>query len=104
MENRFNKKEFKELFKCGDLNALLYLKDTVIEDMKEKIKEHNKTNSMKFIREEYICSLFYAVLELNNCIVIHEREEFENKFDFDTYAIVRDKLFEELGLLKEIRK
>lgn len=94
----FSKKEFKRLFEMGDLTALEYIEDTIIADMKEKIKEHNKTNSMKFIREEYICSLFYAVLRLNNCIVIHERGDVDNKFDFDTYAIVRDKLFEELGI------
>lgn len=97
---KFNKKAFKiALEENGDLDALLYLQETIILKMKDKIKEHNKTNSMKFIKEEYICSLFNAVLELNNCNMIHERSEVENKFNYDIYAIVRDKLFEELGLL-----
>lgn len=97
---KFDKKTFKiALEENGDLDALLYLQETIILKMKNKIKEHNKTNSMKFIREEYICSLFNAVLELNNCIVIHESSQVENRFNYDTYAIVRDKLFEELGLL-----
>lgn len=99
----FNKNDFKIAFESGDLTALEYLEDTIISEARERIKENNKKCSTKFIREEYICSLFNSVMELNNCIVIHERGDVINNFNYDIYATVRDKLFEELGVLKCLR-
>ena len=95
----FDLETFKNNFNGGDLSGLEYLEQTIIKDMKEKIKEDNTKFLEHFTIEEYITSLFYATLELNNCNNIYETEsKVKTNFNFDTYAIVRDKLFEELGI------
>lgn len=97
----FNIKEFKEEFNCSDLSGLEYLRDTIIKDYKEIIKENNKV-STEFIREEYITSLFNATMELNNCMFIYECTNVRNTFNYDLYTAVRDLLLKELGILEEL--
>lgn len=88
----FNKKELKRLFEeVGDYDALEYLYDNEI--------IYYKIDNFKFTKEEYIKKLYDATMSLNTALFINEQTSIENKFNFDTYAIVRDKLLEELGLL-----
>lgn len=94
----FNIEKFKEEFEQGDLNGLEYLEETIIKDMKDKIQEDNKKGVIDFTREEYITSLFEAVMYLNNCEIIYETSDIKNKFNFDYYAYIRDLLFEELNI------
>lgn len=94
----FDYNKFVREYAYGDLSGLEYLEDTIIKDMKEKIKEDNKNCVEHFTREEYITSLFYATLELNNCNNIYETEsKVKTNFNFDIYSNVRDLLFTELG-------
>lgn len=94
----FDLKTFKEKFEMGDLSGLEYLEETIMTEMKKKIEEDNKKGVSHFTKEEYITSLFYATLYLNNCNNIYEVESSVNtRFNYDIYAVVRDKLFQELG-------
>ena len=100
----FDLKTFKKEFESGDLCGLEYLEKTIITEMKKQIEENNKKGVMHFTIEEYITSLFYATMELNNCNNIYETESRVNtRFSYDIYALVRDKLFQELGF-NEMRK
>ena len=87
----FNFQEFKKLVNGGDIMGLDYLEETIINKMK---KEYDL---VKFKKQDYIVSLFYAVKELNNCVWIYETTNVENNFDYDLYTGVRNKLFMELG-------
>ena len=94
----FDYNKFAKEFAYGDLCGLEYLEQTIIKDMKEKIKEDNIKFLEHFTIEEYITSLFYATMKLNNCNNIYETEsKVKTNFNFDIYANVRNKLFEELG-------
>ena len=83
--NTFN----KELTR-GDSLGLDYLKNTIMKELKEK-----KYPLLHYTKEEYLLSLFYATLELNTCNHIYETENIENNFNFDIYAVVRNKFLEE---------
>ena len=83
--NVFNRK-----LTCGDRYGLEYLEKTLIKDLKEKNED-----SMFYTKEDYLINLFYATLELNTCNDIYETSHVENNFNFDIYAVVRDKFLEE---------
>lgn len=89
----FDLEKFKKEFEGGDIWGLEYLERTIIRDMIEKNK-----NSKDLTREDYILGLFDAVKSLNWCNNIYETTKVPNKFNWDIYGIVRDKLFEELGI------
>ena len=86
----FNKKEFRKLLEGGDLNGLKYLYENEI--------KFYKIDNFKFSREEYIKTLYEATIKLNYCVFLYESTDVENHFNWDIYAIVRDKLLEELNL------
>lgn len=88
MENKdFNYKEFKEIINSSDIAGLDYLYEN-------EIKYYNR-----FIaRNNYIYCLYMSACYLNQCNNSYETTDFENKFEFDIYANVRNKLLEELGI------
>ena len=73
--NNFNYEIFKQEINNGDLGGLEYLEKTIIEEMKNKIKEDNKHLYTDYSIEEYITSLFEATMYLNNCNNICEVSE-----------------------------
>lgn len=89
----FDLEKFKKEFEGGDIWGLEYIERTLIRDMREK-----NEGTKEMTREDYLLSLFYAVKELNYCVEIWETTNVPNKFNWDIYGIVRDKLFEELGI------
>lgn len=91
---KFDYFKFREEINGGDINALNYMEETLIAELKEKNKK-----SLFYTREDYIISLFYAVQSLNQCNDIYETSNVKNKFNSDLYFQVRDLLLEELGLL-----
>lgn len=93
----FDLEKFKKEFESGDIWGLEYLERTIINDMKEKNK-----GTTKMTKEDYILSLFYAVKDLNYCNNIYETTNVENHFNWEYYYTIRDLLFLELDLLKEL--
>lgn len=81
---------FNEELTSGDIFGLRYLEKTIIKEWKEK-----PFDPLHYTKEEYLISLFYATLELNTCNNIYETENIENNFNFDIYAVVRNKFLEE---------
>ena len=102
----FDYDKFITEYYYGDLSGLEYIEKTIIKEMKNKIEENNKKGVVCFTIEEYITSLFYAALELNNCMTIYEMEpKIKTNFNYNIYTLVRDKLFEELGFdVEDINK
>ena len=86
----FDFSTFNEKLKSGDRNGLEYLEKTIIADLKEKNKD-----SLFYTKEDYLINLFYATLELNTCNDIYETSNIKNNFNFEIYAVVRDKFLEE---------
>ena len=93
----FNYECFKLELENSDLCALEYLEKRLINKLKEIVDKKGE-----FTREEYLISLFYAALELNNTNFISGLGEIENNFNSDIYFNVRDLLFKELE--KELKK
>lgn len=81
---------FNKELTSGDSFGLDYLENTVIRELTEK-----KYPLLHYTKEEYLINLFYATRKLNLCNHIYETENIENNFNFDIYAIVRDKFLEE---------
>lgn len=88
--NNFDFNIFNKELTNSDIAGLNYLEETVIKGFKEK-----QFDPLYYTKEEYLVSLFYATLELNTCNNIYETSNVENNFNFDIYAIVRDKFLEE---------
>lgn len=97
---------FKNEINSGDLSGLEYLEKTIIPIMKLYVIENNKKMNNDFIVEEYILSLFYATMELNNCNFIYECTSVKNNFNYDIYYETRDlflkELFDYLGIKEKI--
>ena len=94
--------EFKKDFECGDLCGLEYLGSTIIKDLKAKKEEEREKDWLEYTRTDYILDLYEATLLLNDCVFIHESTNVKNKFNWDLYSLIRDKLFEELDVLNVI--
>lgn len=90
----FDYEKFKNRLNDGDLNGIEYIGKTIIEFMKEEIKKNY--DPLYFTKKEYIIELYNATISLNYCNNMYENSDFENSFNYDIYAMVRDKLFEEL--------
>lgn len=88
----FNSIEFNKLMKEGDLGALEYIKETILDNMKEDLFTMN--------RVDYLKSLYSSVIALNTCVIATEQcENATKRHDtFDRYAEIRDLLFDELGI------
>lgn len=88
----FNSIEFNKLMNEGDLGALEYIKETILDNMEEDLFNMN--------RVDYLKSLYSSVIALNTCVVATEQCEnaTERHDTFDRYTEIRDLLFDELGI------
>lgn len=88
----FNSIEFNKLMNEGDLGALEYIKETILDNMEEDLFNMN--------RVDYLKSLYSSVIALNTCVVATEQcgNATERHDTFDKYAEMRDMLFDELGI------
>lgn len=100
MYKNFDYIQFAKEFNSGDLNGLEYLEKTIIKNCKDYLDSIDYLKQADFTREEYIYNLFQATKYLNFCNNIYETSNVKNNFNFDTYSIVRNKLFEELEIDK----
>lgn len=92
MYNNFDIVKFNEEMNGGDLGALHYIKETILDNMQEDLFKMN--------RVDYLKSLYESVIALNTCVVATEQCEnaTENYGTYDKYAEIRDLLFDELGI------
>jgi len=92
MYNNFDIVKFNEEMDGGDLGALKYIKETILDNMKEDLFNMN--------RVDYLKSLYSSVVALNTCVIATEQCEnaTERHDTFDKYAEMRDLLFDELGI------
>ena len=88
----FNSIEFNKLMQEGDLGALEYIKETILDNMEEDLFNMN--------RVDYLKSLYSSVIALNTCVIATEQCEnaTERHDTFDKYTEIRDLLFNELGI------
>lgn len=95
----FDYEQFKKEFSYGDLSGLEYIETTIIKEIKDYLDGIDYLKQVDFTIEEYIYDLFKATLNLNYCNNIYETSSYDLKinFNYDIYANIRDKLFEELG-------
>lgn len=92
MYNNFDIVKFNEEMNGGDLGALHYIKETILDNMQEDLFKMN--------RVDYLKSLYSSVIALNTCVVATEQCEnaTERHDTFDKYTEIRDLLFNELGI------
>lgn len=92
MYNNFDIVKFNKEMNGGDLGALEYIKETILDNMEEDLFNMN--------RVDYLKSLYSSVIALNTCVVATEQcgNATERYDTFDKYAEIRDLLFEELGI------
>lgn len=92
MYNNFDIVKFNEEMNEGDLGALHYIKETILDNMQEDLFKMN--------RVDYLKSLYESVIALNTCVVATEQCEnaTERHDTFDKYTEIRDLLFNELGI------
>lgn len=92
MYNNFDIVKFNKEMNGGDLGALHYIKETILDNMQEDLFKMN--------RVDYLKSLYSSVIALNTCVVATEQCEnaTENYDTYDKYAEIRDLLFDELGI------
>lgn len=92
MYNNFDIVKFNKEMNGGDLGALEYIKETILDNMKEDLFNMN--------RVDYLKSLYSSVVALNTCVITTEQCEnaTERHDTFDKYAEMRDMLFDELGI------
>lgn len=92
MNNNFDIVIFNKEINGGDLGALEYIKETILDNMQEDL--------IKMNRVDYLKSLYNAVISLNTCVVVTEQcSEATQKYGiYDRYAELRDLLFEEIGI------
>lgn len=92
MYNNFDIVKFNKEMNGGDLGALEYIKETILDNMEEDLFNMN--------RVDYLKSLYSSVIALNTCVVATEQcENATERYDtFDKYAEMRDMLFDELGI------
>ena len=85
---RFNKE-----LQCGDLGALKYIKETILDNL--------KVDLVKMNRVDYLWGLYNSVIALNTCVITTEECSEATKYNiYDKYAELRDLLFEELDLVE----
>lgn len=91
-EKGFDISVFNKEMDGGDLGAIEYIGETLINNLKE--------DPNKMTRVDYLKSLYRSVMALNTCVVTTEQcgDATERSDTFDRYAEVRDLLFEELGI------
>ena len=85
--------KFNKEINNGDLGALDYIKESILDNMQEDLSKLN--------RVDYLKSLYSSVIALNTCVVVTEQcgNVTENCRDiYDKYAEIRDLLFNELGI------
>ena len=92
MYNNFDIVKFNKEMNGGDLGALEYIKETILDNMKEDLFNMN--------RVDYLKSLYSSVVALNTCVITTEQCEnaTERHDTFDKYVEMRDMLFDELGI------
>ena len=92
MYNNFDIVKFNKEMNGGDLGALEYIKETILDNMKEDLFNMN--------RVDYLKSLYSSVVALNTCVITTEQCEnaTERHDTFDKYAEMRNILFDELGI------
>lgn len=92
MYNNFDIVKFNKEMNGGDLGALEYIKETILDNMKEDLFNMN--------RVDYLKSLYSSVVALNTCVITKEQCEnaTERHDTFDKYVEMRDMLFDELGI------
>lgn len=92
MYNNFDIVKFNKEMNGGDLGALEYIKETILDNMEEDLFNMN--------RVDYLKSLYSSVIALNTCVVATEQCEnaTERHDTFDKYTEIRDLLFNELGI------
>ena len=92
MYNNFDIVKFNKEMNGGDLGALEYIKETILDNMEEDLFNMN--------RVDYLKSLYSSVVALNTCVITTEQCEnaTERHDTFDKYAEMRDMLFDELGI------
>lgn len=92
MYNNFDIVKFNKEMNGGDLEALEYIKETILDNMKEDLFNMN--------RVDYLKSLYSSVVALNTCVITTEQCEnaTERHDTFDKYVEMRDMLFDELGI------
>lgn len=92
MNNNFDIVIFNKLINGGDLEALKYVKETILDNMQEDL--------IKMNRVDYLKGLYNAVISLNTCVIVMEQcSEATQKYDiYDRYAELRDLFFEEIGI------
>ena len=90
---QFNYEEFKKEFQSSYLSGLQYIEKTLYIEWKNKPYE-----LVDYTKEEYLMSLFGAVMYLNYCNQVYEcSRKTKTMFNYDYYAEIRDLLFKELG-------
>lgn len=92
MYNNFDIVKFNKEMNGGDLGALEYIKETILDNIEEDLFNMN--------RVDYLKSLYSSVIALNTCVVATEQCEnaTERHNTFDKYTEIRDLLFNELGI------
>lgn len=92
MYNNFDIVKFNKEMNGGDLGALEYIKETILDNMEEDLFNMN--------RVDYLKSLYSSVIALNTCVVATEqcKNATERHDTFDKYTEIRDLLFNELGI------
>lgn len=92
MYNNFDIVKFNKEMNGGDLGALEYIKETILDNMKEDLFNMN--------RVDYLKSLYSSVVALNTCVITTEqcKNATERHDTFDKYVEMRDMLFDELGI------
>lgn len=92
MYNNFDIVKFNKEMNGGDLGALEYIKETILDNMEEDLFNMN--------RVDYLKSLYSSVIALNTCVIATEQCEnaTERHDTFDKYTEIRDLLFNELGI------
>ena len=92
MNNNFDIVIFNKLINGGDLEALKYVKETILDNMQEDL--------IKMNRVDYLKGLYNAVISLNTCVIVMEQcSEATQKYGiYDRYAELRDLFFEEIGI------
>lgn len=100
MDKNFNLERFNEEFSSGERFAIDYIYNTIIKYINKDFNVFTKDKTE--IRNYYLLTLWNSVSYINECLWLYEEYNFDNNFNFDVYMVMRDKLFNELGLVYNV--
>lgn len=87
--------KFSNEMKHGDIFGLDYIKDTIIKNIQEELKNEKID---KYSYNDYINNLYSSIRCLNECVFMYECTDVKTNFKYDLYFETRDLLLDALGI------